>query len=164
MLTHHNYTNIAYEPTQGHFYRTRETSLCNAEIIRRLLPDEDGNIFAIDPQGKQLKRKAHNLAWIIAKGEIPEGYVVLQVQDDLKLSSLRLITKEEYFQYKDAEYNLFNGVKIIEDTMKCTYSVRYRKDNKVQTAKGYSYAEALKIKDYVLSTAKDVVDDLSKVL
>lgn len=51
-------------------------------IIRRILPDEDNNVFCLSSDGKQVKSKAHNLCWIIANTKIPADHYVLQLQEN----------------------------------------------------------------------------------
>ena len=157
LLTAPNLTNIAYDPSNGALYRVN-TEDNNISIIRRLLPDEDGYIFCSTTEGKQVKRKAHNLCWYIANGDIPEGYFVLQVlQDNLRLDNLKLVTKEEYLKYKDAEYNLSNNILIVPEP-KHTFAVKYMDKGKVISAKGFSYKDALVVRQYILQKSREEID------
>lgn len=156
MLTTNQFSNIAYDPDKGMLFRVQNDK-CTTNIIRRILPDEDNNVFCLSSDGKQVKRKAHNLCWIIANGEIPAEHYVLQLQEnDLRLCNLVLLHKEDYVKYRDAEYNL-SDIAIIPDK-RCTYTLRYMQEGKLASAKGLEYNAALKLRKYLTDIARDELD------
>lgn len=158
LLTSPAIPNIAYDYKQGMFFRIKQEG-DTFVIIRRLLPDEEGYIFGTDPYGKVIKRKGSTLAWVLGYNlDVPEGCVVLQPTESLELSALHLVSKEDYYKYKDAEYNLSNGVQVIQDETTCLFILRYRERNRQIVIKGYGYSEALRIKEYILSTALELVN------
>ena len=161
LLTSPAIPNIAYDYQQGMFFRIKQEDGTFA-IVRRLLPDEEGYIFGCDPLGKVIKRKGSTLAWVLGYNlEVPEGCVVLQLGDSLALSNLRLITKELYFKIKDAEYNLSTGIQVLQNERKGTSSIKYRENNRQVQLKGYTYAEALRIRDYLLGEARKLLEEYS---
>lgn len=161
LLTSPAIPNIAYDYKQGMFFRIKQEG-DTFVIIRRLLPDEGGYIFGTDPYGKVIKRKGSTLAWVLGHNlDVPEGCVVLQLGDSLALSNLRLITKEMYFRIKGARYNLANGIQVIQDERKGTSSIKYRENNRQMKLNGYTYAEALRIRDYLLGEARKLLEEYS---
>lgn len=154
MLINPNYPNLAYDLDTESFYRI---SPVDNKAIRRILPDESYFIYANNPQGRLTRKKAHIFCWIIANGEIPEGYYVIQVQDTLKLSNLRLVNTQEYTQYKDAEYNLKN-ITIAKERRAYTYTLKYMQDGKLASVKKLVYDDALKLKSHLAGVARDCLD------
>ena len=158
MLLHKDFTNLSYDPQQGYFYRVRATSLAGYEIVRRLLPDEEGNLLAVDPRGNTIKKKAWNFAWIFLHGSIPDLHYVIQLRDDYVEDSFRLLDKVSYIRYKDAEYNLEGGIKISYEPRTYTYTVRYKEGNKIKAEKTKDSTIAQRIKNLLLEQSRDEVE------
>lgn len=158
MLTNPNYPNIAYDPETGTVYRTYKFS----RNFRKILPDGQYFLYANNPQGRLLRRKAHIMCWMIANGEIPENHYVIQiVPDDLRLSNLKLVTKEEYIKYTDAEYNLEN-ISIKSESRRYTYYLKFMQQGKLAKVKGLEYNAALKLKGYLAGEARDYLDSFKE--
>lgn len=150
MLTNPNYPNITYDPESGTVYRSYKST----DNLRKILPDGQYFLYAKNPQGRLLRRKAHIMCWMIANGEIPEDHYVIQaVPDDLRLDNLKLITKEEYIKYTDAEYNLSN-ISIKSESRLYTYCLRFMQQGKLAKVKGLEYNAALKLKGHLAGEAR----------
>ena len=158
MLTNPDYPNIAYDPESGTVYRTYKFS----RNFRKILPDGQYFLYAKNPQGRLLRRKAHIMCWMIANGEIPDDHYVIQaVPDDLRLDNLKLITKEEYIKYTDAEYNLSN-ISIKSESRLYTYCLRIMQQGKLAKDKGLEYNAALKLKSYLAGEARAYIDSFKE--
>lgn len=154
MLTNPNYPNIAYDPDTGTVYRTYKYT----KNFRKILPDEQYFLYANNPQGRLLRRKAHIMCWIIANGEIPdEHYVIQLVPDDLRLSNLKLLNKQEYIKYTDALYNLEN-ISIKPESRKYTYVLKYMQEGKLVSVRKLEYDNALKLRSYLAGEAREWLD------
>lgn len=154
MLTNPNYPNIAYDPESGTVYRTYKFS----RNFRKILPDGQYFLYANNPQGRLLRRKAHYMCWIIANGEVPDEHYIIQLQPkDLRLSNLKLLNKEEYIKYTDALYNLEN-ISIKPESRKYTYILRYMQEGKLAKIKGLEYNNALKLKSHLAGEARGYID------
>lgn len=158
MLTNPNYPNISYDPDTGTVYRTYKSS----DFKRKILPDEQYFLYANNPQGRLLRRKAHIMCWIIAHGEIPEGYHVIQCKEnDLRLSNLRLVDTLEYTKYNDAKYNLSN-ITIKKEARQYTYVLRYMQEGKLASVRKLEYDNALKLRSYLAGEARGYLDKLKE--
>ena len=154
MLTNPNYPNIAYDPDTGTVYRTYKYT----KNFRKILPDGQYFLYANNPQGRLLRRKAHHMCWMIANGEIPdEHYVIQLVPNDLRLCNLKLLNKQEYIKYTDALYNLEN-ISIKPESRKYTYVLKYMQDGKLASVKGLEYDNALKLRSYLAGEAREWLD------
>ena len=156
MLTNPNYPNISYDPDTGTVYRTYKYT----RNFRKILPDGQYFLYANNPQGRLLRRKAHVMCWMIANGEVPEGYYVIQaIEDDLRLCNLKLLSKQEYIKYIDALYNLEN-ISIKPESRKYTYVLKYMLEGKLASVKGLEYDNALKLRSYLAGEAREWLDNL----
>lgn len=159
MLTNPNYPNISYDPDTGTVYRTYKYT----KNFRKILPDGQYFLYANNPQGRLLRRKAHVMCWMIANGEIPdEHYVIQLVPNDLRLCNLKLLNKQEYIKYTDALYNLEN-ISIKPESRKYTYVLKYMQDGKLVNVKGLEYDNALKLKTHLAGEARGYLDRLKEV-
>lgn len=158
LITNPSYPNIAYDPETGTVYRTYKSS----DNIRKILPDGQYFLYANNPQGRLLRRKAHIMCWMIANGEIPEdNYVIQAVPDDLRLCNLKLLNKEEYIRYNDALYNIEN-ISIKIESRKYTYILKYMQEEKLVSVKGLEYNAALKLKSYLTGEARNYLDSFNE--
>lgn len=158
MLTTPNYPNIAYDPETGTVYRTYKST----DNLRKILPDGQYFLYANNLQGRLFRRKAHYMCWMIANGEVPDEHYVIQLQpNDLRLSNLKLLNKEEYIKYTDAEYNLYN-ISIKIESRKYTYVLRYMQEGKLAKVKGLEYDNALKLRNHLAGEARGYFDRLKE--
>lgn len=158
MLTNPNYPNISYDPDTGTVYRTYKYT----KNFRKILPDEQYFLYANNPQGRLLRRKAHIMCWMIANGEIPEGYYVIQCnENDLRLCNLKLVDTSEYTKYIDAKYNL-DSITIKKEARKYTYVLKYMQDGKLVSVKKLEYDNALKLRSYLAGEAREWLESYIK--
>lgn len=109
MFWSERYPGVYYDPNQGSFWR--------AVTERRLFPNESGLISYLCPEtSKNVKKKATVLAWEIFNNKpLPDDMVVYLKDgnpDNLTISNIGIIHKEEYVKLKDSLYNVNSGIKI----------------------------------------------------
>lgn len=158
MLTNPNYPNIHYDPDTGEVFRSYKS----VDTLRKMLPDEQDFLYANDSRGRLFRRKSCTMCWMIANGEVPEEHYVIQLQpNDLKLCNLKLLNKQEYTKYKDAEYNLSN-ILIKKEARNYTYCLKYMQEGKLASAKGLEYDDALKLRNYLAGEAREYLESYVK--
>lgn len=164
LLTSETYLNIAYDPANGSFWRIKKEPE-GTRVIRKLLPNYDGMLNAL-VQGSiknayfNTNRKAQNIAWYIAVGDIPEGSVcILKDSEDYRLSNLVLLSKEDYIKYKDAEANN-------QSTRITYYGAKYRVNYRSANRQCYETFEdeviAKEFRSKVIKEAREVLDGVNK--